>query len=195
MDKIRLDLETHTYWLGERRVPGFSEIIRDLGIVKDNPYWTDAGREEGKILHQWLLFLAQKKAYSIPPVQSIAGRVEGIRKFLSESKFKLLFGEIPQYDPVSRFACTPDLVGHLGSTLVNIDAKRGEAQPWHILQLAAQKIALAAGGVLIQRSFGLYLRDGDYRLIGRDVSAYEAKWRTICASYPTIKELRGENGN
>ena len=181
----------HEYFLEPERkikIPGFSEIVRDLGIVKDNPYWTDAGREEGTILHAWLLFLAQGKEPSIPPNPRIAGRVQGIRKFLEESKFKLSFGEEPQYDPVSCFACTPDLIGYIGALQVNIDAKRGDPQKWHVLQLTAQKIALASGMVHIEKSFGLYLRDGDYRLVEQDTRKHETKCRAIVSGFYAKKE-------
>lgn len=189
---IRLDAE-HRYWVGNplgecKRVPGFSEIVRELGIVPENPFWTHDGREEGQTLHQWLLFLAQERTASEPPVASIAAKVEGIVKFLRESGFKLKFGEIPQYDPVSRFCTTPDLVGTIGKFLVNIDAKRGGPQKWHPLQLAAQKIALAAGGVRVQKSFSLYLKDGGYKLIEQDTTKHEPRWRQIAATYHIAQE-------
>ena len=175
-DKIRLDAETHQYWLGDKRVPGYSEIVRDMGVVKDNPFWSDTGREIGIALHAWLLHLAELKPEVAEPDPRIAGKVGGIRKFLRESGFKFQFGEVPQYDPVSRYACTPDLCGHLGNFSVNIDAKAGAAHKSHVLQLAAQRIALKAGGFHVQKSFSLYLKNNDYRLVEQDTREHEPRW-------------------
>lgn len=186
---IRLD-DSHCYWLDDKPVPGFSQIVRELGIVKDNPFWTEDGREEGKAIHLWLHHLARGKTFFSPPDPRIAGRVEGIKKFLQDTKFKLAFGEMPQYDPVSRFATTPDLVGNIGLFTVNIDAKRGSPQKWHVLQLAAQRIALIAGGFRPQKSFGLYLGEEAYRLVEQDVVKHEPRWRNIAAVYHIAKEYR-----
>ncbi len=184
MDTIRLNAETHTYFFGEKCIPGFSEICKDLGITKENPFYTESGKVEGKMLSQWLLFLAQGRTSKIEPDPRILIRVEGIKSFLSESGFKLEFGEISQYDPVLNFACTPDIVGKINGCLVNIDAKRGANLKWHVLQLAAQKIALEANGVKIEKSFNLYLKkDGGYRLLERDTKDDESRWKSFIYSY------------
>lgn len=190
---IRLDEKDHSYWAGDPlgkyiRVPGYSEIVKDLGIVRDNPHWTEQGREMGTALHLYLLFLAQGKKLSTEPDPRIAGKVKGIQKFLENSGFKLAFGEVPQYDPTLRFACTPDLVGHLGSFSVNIDCKAGASQKSHVLQLAAQNIALAAGGFRVQKSFVLYLKDDDFRLVEQDTRIHEPRWRSIVQTYHIKQE-------
>lgn len=189
--KVRCDPD-HIYWktmpCGEERVPGYSEICKDLGIVKENKFYTEEGREEGRMLSEWLLFLAKGLSPKTDPDPRIAGRVAGIRKFLAESKFKLKFGEIPQYDPVCNFAATPDIVGHLGQVAVNIDAKRGAKTKTHPLQLAAQKIALAANGFRVQESYSLYLRDNDFRLIKQDTQKHEHRWKQFVSTWHLAKE-------
>lgn len=140
------------------------------------------------MLSEWLLFLAQGKSPKTIPDLRILGRVNGIRKFLTESKFKLLFGEKPQYDPINRFAATPDIVGYFGKTLVNIDAKRGAKTKTHPLQLAAQKIALAANGIRIQESYSLYLKEDDYRLAKQDTLKHEPRWRQFVSTWHLAKD-------
>ncbi len=188
IERIRLDPIEHRYFLGDKEIPGYSAICRDLGIVKENPHYTEEGREEGRMLSEWLLFLAQEKTPRSDPDPRIAGRVGGIKKFLSLSKFKLLFGEVPQYDPVSGFAVTPDIVGHIGRIAVNIDAKRGAKTKTHVLQLAAQKIALAAGGFRVRESYSLYLRDNDFRLIEQKTEAHEPRWKQFVSTWHLAKE-------
>lgn len=177
---VRLDAD-HKYWIplkapGEKRVPGYSEICKDLGITKDNPFWTADGREEGVALHAWLKFLASGMKPKSEPDPRIAGRVKGIEKFLKDTGFKVSGGEIPLYDPINRFACTPDLYGHIGRTSFVIDAKRGAKMPSHRLQTAAQTVALRANGFRPQKRAALYLRDSDYRLDEHTDTMDLARW-------------------
>ena len=180
--KIRLDLE-HRYWACDNRVPGFTEICKDLGVIKDNAFYTEAGRQEGNALHKWLAFLASGNEPESEPDPRIAGRVEGIRKFLRESSFKTAGCEIPQYHAELNFACTPDLFGYMGAFASVIDCKRGAKEPWHALQTAAQLIALRANGFLAQKRYGLYLRDGGYRLIEHLDVGDMSRWKTLVGAH------------
>ena len=188
--RIRLDSE-HRYWLGDREVPGFSAICTDLGIIKPSPFYTEAGREEGNALHSWLIFLSMGQEPSEPPDERIAGRVEGIRKFLAESGFKFEGGEEPQYHAGLDFACTPDLWGALGGARCVIDAKRGGPLPWHALQLSAQKIALEDNGIYCHERYGLYLRNGGYRLMSYKDTRDGVRWLSIVAAYKAKKHYGG----
>lgn len=182
MPEIRID-DRHRYWLGEHRVPGFTEICVNLGVMRPNPHYTEQGRREGVALHEWLGFLVRGRRSAEPPHPSIAGRVRGIQKFIKDTGFKIAGGETPLYDPVGRFACTPDLWGHIGSLSWVIDAKRGSKLPTHALQTATQRIALAANGFRAQKRGALYLRDNDYRLDEHANHVNENHWRAITAGY------------
>lgn len=186
MHPIRRD-EEHRYWIpagtGEKRVAGFTEICVDLGVIKTNPFHTEAGRQEGVALHQWNLFLAQGQEPASPPDDRIAGRVLGFRKFLADTGFKFFGGEQPVYDRINQVACTPDLWGGIGNWLWVIDNKRGGKEKTHKLQTACQKLALTANGVKIEKRGSLYLKDGDYRLIEHDDFADEVRWKAIAGGY------------
>lgn len=189
--EVRLDSD-HRYWVhkpsGEVNVPGYSEICADLGIAKPNPFYTDQGREEGVAIHQWLNFLVQGKVSKQKPDERIAGRVAGIMKFISDTGFKIVGGEAPLYDPVHRFACTPDMWGYLGKTSFVIDAKRGAKLPSHRLQTAAQTMALRANGFRALKRASLYLRDGDYKLEQHDDMMDLARWGIFVSTYHIKKE-------
>lgn len=184
-EKIRIDSD-HRYFMGSITVPGFTEICKDLGIIKENRFYTDEGRDVGTKVHEWCLFLAQGNESETGPDSRIKGRVNGFRKFLNESLFSFSFGEIPQNCGTS-FACTPDLVGHIGVFSVVIDIKAGAPQKWHRLQLAAQKIALADGGFKAQKAYSLYLRDDSYRLIEHETKEDEYRWKAFVAAYHAKK--------
>jgi hypothetical protein len=188
---VRLDDE-HRYWVPgartEERRPGFSEIALDLGISKPNPFYTDEGKEEGKALHLWLNFLARGKTPKAKPDPRIAGRVEGIKKFIKDTKFEILGGEVPLYDPINRSCCTPDMWGMIRAFLWVIDAKRGAKLKAHRLQTAAQSIALRANGVRVDKRGALYLRDEDYRLDEHVGSQDERRWTQIVSTYHIKQE-------
>ena len=179
---LRLD-EEHRYFVGEQRVPGFTEILRALGIG-ENHYWTEAGRDLGSALHLWTIFLARGEEPEADPDPRIAGRVAAFRKFLAESAFKLVGGEEPQFDSVLRFCCTPDLYGYLGAFAVVVDVKAGAQASWHKLQTGAQKIALSSNGFKVQKRYSLYLRDdGSYRLEEHTDTGDETRWRALVAAF------------
>ncbi len=183
---VRLDAE-HLYWVpaqnGEAQVPGYTAITHDLGIVKDNQFYTEEGRAEGVALHKWVRYIASGRIPTTKPDYRIAGRVEGIIKFVTDTGFKFEGGEEPRYDPINRFACTPDIWGFMGSWSWNLDAKSGVELEGHPLQTAAQSIALKANGFRAQKRGCLYLKDGDYRLIEHTNSRDIPAWTQFVSAY------------
>ncbi len=188
---VRIDDE-HRYFIpgprGEEQRPGYSEICADLGIVKPNPFYTPEGREEGVALHLWLGHLARGLTAKVKPDPRIAGRVAGIQKFLRDTKFQIVGGETPVYDPINRFACTPDIWGIMNKVLFVIDAKRGAKLSSHRLQSAAQYIGLRSNGVRVQKRAALYLRDEDYRLDEHTDTTDMARWGIFVSAWHLRKE-------
>ncbi len=184
--KVTLDA-AHVYRVDGVIKPGFSEIKEAMGIGK-NDFYTDSGREEGVALHKWLYFLANGKTTTKKPDPRIEGRVEGIRKFLRESKFRIVGGETPLYNPQLDYCTTPDLWGFLNGRAVVIDAKRGAKERWHGMQTAAQMMALRVNKFAAIGRFGLYLRDGDYRLPEHDDRSDEHEWQVLVGAYHVVKK-------
>ncbi len=185
---IRLDPETHIYYESvsptvEEPRPGYSGICKAMGVSRPNPFFTQEGREQGQAIHQWLYFLAQNKKSTAAPDPRIANRVEGVRKFLADTRFLISGGETPLYEPTLSFCVMPDLWGHIGKLSFVIDGKRGAKLKIHRLQTAAQKLALKANGFNASRRAGLYLRDNDYRLDQHDDVADERNWVAIVRGF------------
>lgn len=181
--QIRLD-ENHLYWVDDRSVPGFTQICTDLGVVRDNPFYTELGREAGTALHLWCNFLARGEEPADPPDERIAGRVFAFRKFLKESGFKYIGGEEPQHERRLGYCCSPDLWGVIGARRAVVDIKGGGILKFHALQTAAQRLALASNGVLCQNRYGLYLREnGTYRLLAHEDESDELRWSAMVAAY------------
>ncbi len=181
---ITLDPITHVYTIpGPKTVPGYSEICRDMGVTRPNKFYTEEGRAEGVALHRWLRFLVTGRIPPTPPDPRIAGRVEGINKFIRDTKLILVGGETPRYDPVTRAACTKDLWCYIGGWAWVIDAKRGSRLASHRLQTACQKIVLTANDFRPQKRGALYLKNGDYKLDEHTDCVDEKNWRAIATGY------------
>ena len=193
--------DEHRYWKGGIRIAGYSEICASMQVGKedcedcargkrhthDGSFWTEDGRNQGVALHYWLQFLAKGRVAGSEAEPEIAGRVEGIKKFLRDTRFEFVGGEAIQYEASISYACTPDIWGVIGKTKWVIDMKRGAEMKSHALQTAAQKIALAAGGFIAVKRAALYLKDGDYRLIEHTDRRDEQFWRTISQAYHAKK--------
>lgn len=181
--------ENHIYRIDGIIKRGYSEIL-DLAGFPKNPHWTEAGREEGTALSQWLLFLATGGVPESDPDPRIAGRVEGIRKFLSEHRFEFVGGETPLYCPTADICCTPDLWGNLDGVPALIEAKRGAAMKRHRLQTACQFMTLAENDFTPKARFALYLKDGDFSLIPHDDEEDFFCWQAIVDGIPGYNARR-----
>lgn len=179
--QITLDKE-HKYEVDGVRRPGFTEIAKDMGVIKDNPFYTAHGRDEGTALSEWNLFLAGGGEPEYEPDACIAGRVKGFRKFLKDTAFTLEGGEGLLFSKLN-YCCKPDLWGRIGTSKVLVEAKRGAKLKWHRLQTAAQAIALRENGFAVQKRLGLYLSDGGYSLELHDDKQDEERWRALVMAY------------
>ena len=178
--KLRCDSK-HRYYLGRTRKPGFTEICTAVGIIEPNRFYTDQGREEGISLSKWLLFLCQGAVPTRPPHPAIAARVEAIKSFIRDSQFRLVGGEVPQYDPKVDACCTPDIWGFIGTNKYVIDAKRGSPLPFHAVQTAAQAMALEFAP---DHRAALYLgKNGKPKLVHHEDPNDFKVWRKACADY------------
>lgn len=189
--------QSHIYRINGKRVPGFTEIARAIGIIPDNAFYTEAGRAEGVALHEWAHFLALGGVPKSEPDERIAGRVSAFRAFLKESRFRFVGGEQMLYHPTLLYCGTPDLWGDISGRMTVIDLKRGGKLPWHPLQTAAYAELLRQSGVDIRARRCLYLHeDGSYRFDEHKDGADSGCWRAIvCAYHARSHYIRQEKSN
>lgn len=179
MPLIVLDAD-HKYWVDTVNKPGFTEIKDAMcGKSKAADFYTPEGRAEGISLHHWFNFLSQGKVPLHKPDRRIAGRVDGIKKFLYESGFVRYGGETPLYCSSLNYCVTPDGWGKIATRYCLVELKRNTVEKTHKLQTAAQKIALAEIDFRADDRYALYLRDGDYSLKLHDDPGDEHRWRAI----------------
>jgi hypothetical protein len=201
--KLELDSD-HIYRLDGRKVPGFTQIAQNMGLIPDMSFATVAGRDEGTALHEWCDFAAQGLKPDADPDPRIAPRYTQFLKFLAETEFKRVGSESLLYHPMLGYCGKPDLWGTLAGRNVIIDIKGGARLPFHALQLAAYRILLREGvgadgvpvkfGLVPASIYTLYLSDENYRLSQVEYPAlHERNWGAIVAAYHAKKHyIKGE---
>jgi len=141
---IRFDSDKHEYWLGEVLLPNVTEILRGAGILNDYYHAEhDYGRDLGKAVHkacelEWKETLDQT-TLSTPVIPYL----QAFKKFLRESKFKILAMEQIVYNSIYKYAGTTDIVAKNSKDLDFIlDIKTGKKAKWHTIQTAGYSLAM-----------------------------------------------------
>lgn len=159
-----------------------------MGFPK-NPFWTEAGRDEGTALAVWISAIATKPTtdFENPDIR-IVGRVMGFRKFMKELHFTAAGSEEIQYEPELGYCCKPDLWGYINGSLppsprVVVECKRGARMKIHRLQTAAQVLALRANGFDAKERYCLYLKDDGYSFERHDDDEDFENWKALVYAY------------
>lgn len=133
--ELRLD-EEHRYWLGEKRIPGVTEILDACGLISEFAK-SETAALWGSLVHKAcaLLLLGKLDWSSVDP--RILGKVLAYQKFLEENPVEPIEVETAHYHKDYLYAGTPDaLVKHkkLGQFLY--DLKTGAPLKYHAWQTA-----------------------------------------------------------
>jgi hypothetical protein len=170
--EFRFDAATHTYWLGEKILPGITGILKGCGYI-DPTYYTEEARLRGTHVHQAIHFLNKGTLdwdHLIDQFESgqsdYAGYVIGYEKLVRDWNIKALIYERPMYHPTLLFGGTPDVVGTcLDNVPCIFELKTGVVPKWTALQTAAQELLVMAweDSPIRRRRYGVQLRaDGTY---------------------------------
>ena len=164
---LRLDEESHSYWLGERRIPGISELLKHWRFI-DDTYYTEEGREVGRAVHAAVhdIELGGAAAHEFTNPK-ILHRIDEYLRFKSEKDFRMKRVEQIYADPSGRYACRIDLLGTFGDSAVGsiVEIKCGSELAWHKLQTGGQKRCIVEHSLDLLRRFALYLpAKGRYNL-------------------------------
>ncbi len=140
--KIDFDEATHTYTRDGEKVPGVTEILGDLSVIKRmDPGWLAAARERGQMVHKAIEFynLNDLDESSVDP--SIKGYLSAWQRFVSDYQFKPLLVEKVVYSERWGYAGKFDLIGswklNRHRRLCLPDVKSGLKDPSHGPQTAA----------------------------------------------------------
>jgi hypothetical protein len=170
--EFRFVEESHTYFLGDKILPGITGILKSCGYINTD-YYTEEARTRGSHVHLAIKFL-NKGTLDWDDLLSkfekgenkYAGYVLAYEKFTKDWNLKLEFFERPMYHPTLLFAGTPDLVGTcLDNVPCIVELKTGPVPKWAALQTAAQELLVKSWEAkpVHRRRWGVHLKsDGTY---------------------------------
>lgn len=163
--EFRFVEESHTYFLGEKILPGITGILKACGYI-DPTYYTEESRNRGSHVHLAIKFLNKGTLDWDSVIDQYIGYVSAYEKFARDWNLKLELFERPMYHPDLLFAGTPDLVGTVLNNVPSIvEIKTGPVMKWTALQTAAQELLVRAWDRpnLRRRRWGVTLNaDGTY---------------------------------
>ncbi len=142
--EFRFVEESHTYFLGDKILPGITGILKSCGYI-DTTYYTEEARNRGSHVHKAVHFLNKGTLDWDSVIDSYIGYVSAYEKFVSDWNLKLRYFERPMYHPDLLFGGTPDLVGTVLDNVPSIiELKTGPVRKWTALQTAAQELLVRA---------------------------------------------------
>lgn len=109
--ELRFDPEKHQYWIGKKRIPGVSEILQKVGLVKDykgvDPFYRDRGIATHKAIELHLKGILDAASLD----EAIKPCFEAFLAYQKEHPLgNIVSLEKPMVDSMSSFAGTLDLI-------------------------------------------------------------------------------------
>lgn len=154
MPEFRFNEADHTYWLGERRLYGVTDVIKSCGLMKGEDFFTDYARDRGAAVHAALELLAWDNLDWSSVDDRIKPYVESGALFFDHTKLKPKRTEFQAYLADLGVAGTWDWDN--GDLL--IDYKSGSPDAWHRVQTAVYQELANHNGIKIKRRASLYLQ-------------------------------------
>jgi hypothetical protein len=169
--QLRFDEPSHTYWLGERRLPSVSEVIAPVQSFEGIPEAVLARKSAiGKAAHLACQFIDEGDDVdpeSLDPV--VAPYVEGWRRFIAENKPEFHVIEEQMFDEALGYAGTPDRVAimHGSEWVLDIKTVVTISQATALQTVAYRKLVAPKAKTrepLIKRGAIQLTPDGRYKL-------------------------------
>lgn len=135
--------ELHRYFVGKEQKAGVSQILEGTGFIRQNAFWSDAGREKGIRLHA-ACYEINMGTFDFDDTESdVYLEAVSYAEWKAIKKFKVLLAEIRLHSKMYDFCGTFDLFGMFeNETYAMIDLKRGTAMASTKYQLALYVILL-----------------------------------------------------
>lgn len=200
VETLRFDETRHEYWLGSRRIPSVTEILRGVGII-DAQWFTDESRHRGNFVHQACHFLDENDldwATIDPAVTGCDYRpyIRAWERAKLETRMQIIDIERRGYNPTWLYAGTLDRRVFWNGREWIIDLKTlgsiGAAWPkWARWQTGAYDMMLPPddGGQARKRASILLYPDGTWRpdfhtnfYDGREFLAFLTTYRALLAN-------------
>jgi len=162
MPNLNLDMTTHTYTFGDRKLISVTQALSIL----DNRWKVDPWYlERGRLIHLATQYYDWDELDESSVDENIRPYFDAYVKFRGDTGFKPTYIEHKLYHPKFLYGMTIDRIGFLNNRSVMIDLKSGAPVRVDELQGAAYLEGCLANGIEVKAGFDLYLHDdGTYKL-------------------------------
>ena len=162
---FRFNEEDHSYWIGERRIPSVTGILRDAGLLNYHGS-ADYYMERGTFVHRATEMIDKGTLDWDSLDSTLRPYCEAYQKFINDVKPSIILSEKPLYHAGYGFAGTPDRAIRINERTSVIDFSTGNPPPAKKIQVAAyQELIHASEDIFTSQGFTLWLKDdGSYRL-------------------------------
>lgn len=162
---------THTYTLGERKLPGVTSLLKAFGFIDDS--WASAeALQRGTFVHEAAQYDDEGKLDPASLDERLRGYVEAWRRCKREIGLEVVECERHVAHPLYGYAGTLDRIVNRvlpeGTFAYLVDLKTGGPQPWHSLQVGFYAMAWEAQGVnpvRLRRACAYLAADGKYKFV------------------------------
>ena len=163
--RFEFDPIKHEYFMNQVKMPGFTEIATDNGLIDYSavPQGNrEKGLKRGKRIHKVLELYDQNDLVEASVMPSDRGYLEAYKRFRADTGFLPYLVENSVYSGPFWYACTLDRAGRFPGFVdpILIDIKTGPVERWTGIQLCSHELALEEGPHL---RYGLQVRaDGSF---------------------------------
>jgi hypothetical protein len=189
---LTLDSESHIYRLGDRILPGVTDILVGAGIV-DTTWFTELGRWRGSAVHLSCWYDDEGDLDEAQLDPRLRGYLAAYRKFKAETGFKADSIEQSLHHELLGYAGTPDRVGVLGDGRPCLpDLKSGASSKATRFQTVAYAACLPGPRKFVRMEVRLK-ENGKYSLQVYEPKDYDrdfSRWQSIVDVFFLRKEMR-----
>jgi hypothetical protein len=189
---LTLDAESHVYRLGERVLPGVTDILVGAGIV-DTTWFTELGKWRGSAVHLACWYDDEGDLDEAQLDPRLHSYLAAYRKFKAETGFTASSIEQPLHNDLLGYAGTPDRVGTLGDGRPCLpDLKSGASSKATRFQTVAYAACLPSPRRFVRMEVRLK-ENGKYSLQVYEPKDYVrdfSRWQSIVDVFFLRKEMR-----
>lgn len=180
--------EDHSYWLGSRRLPSVTQILKAEGWMGNMQWYTEDGRQTGEDVAVTTALFDQGEPAAghavLEALPDVKPYVEAWRKYVNASGFQIEAVEERVCDSLLGYAGTLDRRGTIDGLPTVVDMKRYGFEPWHALQLTAYAWACESSFALPYRCEHVQLKpSGAFSRQIVEMNGFIDQWRAALANF------------
>lgn len=184
---VRFDARNHTYWVGDRRLPSVTEVIKASGRWYEPR--SRAAMLRGRRLHALTALADRGEPLPAGAPHEVAGLLAAYARFLRLLRATPERREVPQARADLGYAGTPDWEGRVMGLPTLVDLKTGAPADWHRVQTAAYDLLDPARSG--RQRMAVYLHpNGRFHVEPHPSRGDYGDWLGLLAEYRAAAEVR-----